>query len=191
MMIHGYTMLALGLALFYIRGTMTNLFFDVFGGAIAMLLVAASLLFIASVDWIVMGGLGRHRVRSARALLVVTTLIAICGVLLIFYTEVTIQMWCYLIGIYAFTLSIAKASVAKSWRGSKQEKFAMLTLAGVALAFSACLIAVAARGERDCLAVVAGYSIFMGIQMQLTIYFLQKQVVKAQRVVLIQMRSTF
>ena len=40
MLAHGYTMLALGLALFYIRATMTNFFFHVFGSAMALLLVA-------------------------------------------------------------------------------------------------------------------------------------------------------
>ena len=45
MLTHGYTMLLLGLALFYVRATMTNLMFYVFGGAFALLLVAGSLLF--------------------------------------------------------------------------------------------------------------------------------------------------
>ena len=38
MTIHGFAMLALGLALLYIRATMTNLLFYVLGGAFAMLL---------------------------------------------------------------------------------------------------------------------------------------------------------
>ena len=56
MLTHGYTMLALGLALFYIRATMTNLFFYVFGGAFALLLVAGSLLFIAGCGLDLRGG---------------------------------------------------------------------------------------------------------------------------------------
>jgi hypothetical protein len=57
MMAHGFAMLALGLGLFYIRGTMTNSFFDVIACAFAMLLVTGSLLFIAAVDWICAVGL--------------------------------------------------------------------------------------------------------------------------------------
>jgi hypothetical protein len=175
MVIHGYTMLALGLTLLYVRGTMTNLFFDVFGGAIAMLLVAASLLFIASLDWILAAGLGRRKLRSLRGLLAVSTAVAVCGVLLILYPGTTVQMWCYLIAIYAFALSIAKASLARSWNGSKREQLAMYVLAGITFAFSGCLAAVARHDERSCLEVVAGYSVFMGLQMLLTIYFLQNQ----------------
>ena len=61
MLVHGCSMVLLGLALFYIRSTMTNLFFYVFGSAFALLLVAASLLFITGVDWICAMGLGRHQ----------------------------------------------------------------------------------------------------------------------------------
>jgi hypothetical protein len=85
MLIHGYTMLVLGLALFYIRATMTNLFFYVFGGAFALLLVAGSLLFIAGVDWICAAGLGCQQVSRLRGLLFVSTAAAACSLFLILY----------------------------------------------------------------------------------------------------------
>jgi hypothetical protein len=59
----------------------------------------------------------------------------------------------------------------------------MYALAGIAFAFSACLAAVAGQNEREPLAVVAAYSIFMGFQMLLTMYLLQKQKVKARGIV--------
>jgi hypothetical protein len=37
MVAHGYVMVGLGLVLFYLRATMSNLFFYVFGGAFAFL----------------------------------------------------------------------------------------------------------------------------------------------------------
>ena len=61
MIMHGVAMVALGLELFYIREAMTNRFYDVFGFALAMLLVAASLLFIAVLDWICAAGLGSQQ----------------------------------------------------------------------------------------------------------------------------------
>src|ERR1700685_1022842 len=94
MLTHGYTMLALGLALFYIRATMTNLFFYVFGGAFALLLVAGSLLFIAGVDWIRAAGLGIPPVRRLRGLLFVSTGAAACCVFLILYPGTTVEMVC-------------------------------------------------------------------------------------------------
>ena len=42
MFLHGLAMITLGLALFYVRATKTNLLFYVFGGAFAVMLVVAS-----------------------------------------------------------------------------------------------------------------------------------------------------
>ena len=108
MTIHGFAMLALGMSLFYIRATMTNLLFYVFGGAFALLLVAASLLFIAGVDWLCAAGLGRHQVSRFRGLLFLSTAIAACGVFLILYPGENIRMLCYLLAVYALSLSVGK-----------------------------------------------------------------------------------
>jgi hypothetical protein len=178
MVIHGWTMLGLGLALFYIRSTMTNLLFNVIGGALALLLVAASLLFIAGVDWICAAGLGCHRVGSLRGFLLVSTAAAACSVFLIFYPGATLQMLCYVLTVYALSLSAGKVALARSWTGTAREHTVMYILAGIGFAFAGALLAVAGRGERESLAVVAGYSLFMGVQMLLSMYFLQWQVVK-------------
>ena len=181
MLIHGYTMLALGLALFFIRATMTNLFFYVFGGAFALLLVAGSLLFIAGVDWICAAGLGCHQVSRLRGLLFVSTGAAACSVFLILYPGTTVQTVCYVAAAYALSLSAGKFSLARSWNGSKREQAIMYVLAFVALAFSGCLVAFAGRDDRQSLGVLASYSLFMGFQMLLTMYFLERQMLKMAR----------
>ena len=179
MLIHGFAMLALGLALFYIRATMTNLFFYVFGGAFAALLVAASLLFIAGVDWFCAAGVGRRQVARLRGLLLLSTAVAAGSVILILCPGATIQMLSYLIAIYALALSVGKFGLARSWNGSRREQAVMYILAVVALAFSAALVGFAGEDDRATLAVVASYSLFMGFQMLLTMYFLQQQAFKA------------
>ena len=181
MMIHGCAMLALGLALFYIRATMTNLFFYVFGSAFALLLVAASLLFIAGIDWICAAGLGCRQTSGLRGFLFLSTAVAALSVVLILYPGATIQMLCYLIAIYALALCVGKFGLARSWNGSGREQAVMYVLAGIALAFTICLVAVAGQDDRESLAVVAGYSVFMGLQMLLTMYFLQQQALKSIR----------
>ena len=108
MIIHGFAMLALGLSLFYVRATMTNLLFYVFGGAFALLLVAASLLFIAGVDWLCAAGLGRQQVSRLRGLLFLSTAVAACGVFLILYPGENIRMLCYVLAVYALSLSCGK-----------------------------------------------------------------------------------
>jgi hypothetical protein len=178
MTIHGFAMLALGLELFYIRATMTNLLFYVFGGAFAMLLVAASLLFIAGVDWICAAGLGSQQVIRLRGLLFLSTAAAASSVFLILYPGSSIRMLCYVIAVYALLLGIGKVGLAGSWHGTKREQAIMYILAGIALAFSASLVVFAGQDERDALAVVASYSLFMGLQMLLSMYFLQQQALK-------------
>jgi len=178
MTIHGFAMLALGLALFYIRATMTNLLFYVIGGAFALLLVAASLLFIAGVDWICAAGLGRRQVSRLRGFLFLSTAAAACTVFLILYPGSTIRMLCYVLAVYALSLSLGKFGLARSWNGTKREQAVMYILAGVALAFSAALVAFAGQDDRESLAVVATYSLFMGFQMLLTMYFMQQQALK-------------
>jgi hypothetical protein len=80
---------------------------------------------------------------------------------------------CYGLAIYALSLSLGKFGLARWWNGSKREQAVMYILAGVALAFSAAQVAFAGQDDRDSLAVVASYSLFMGFQMLLTMYFLQ------------------
>jgi len=173
MTIHGFVMLALGLGLFYIRAAMTNLLFYVFGSAFALLLVAASLLFIAGVDWICAAGLGCRQVSRLRGFLFLSTAAAGCSVFLILYPGSTVRLLCYGLAVYALSLSLGKFGLARSWNGTKREQVVMYILAVVALAFSGALVAFAGQDDRESLAVVASYSLFIGFQMLLTMYFLQ------------------
>jgi hypothetical protein len=178
MLVHGCSMVLLGLALFYIRSTMTNLFFYVFGSAFALLLVAASLLFIAGVDWICAMGLGRHQVSKLRGFLFLSTAVAGCSLLLVFFPGATLQMLCYLLAFYALSLSVGKFSFARSWNGSKREQSVMYVLAFVALVFSVCLVGFSSADDRTSLSLVGSYSVFMGLQMLLAMYFLQRQMLR-------------
>jgi uncharacterized membrane protein HdeD (DUF308 family) len=178
MTIHGCIMLALGLALFYIRAMMTNLFFYVLGGALALLLVAGSLLLIAGVDWLCVVGLGWRQTKRLRSLLLVSTAVALCCLLLIFYPRGTIRLLCYVLATYSLLLGAAKLGFARSWNGSPGEHLVMYLMAGLALAFGGALLLVAPADNRDALAVIAAFSLFMGAQMLLTMYFLQRQVLK-------------
>jgi hypothetical protein len=178
MLVHGCSMVLLGLALFYTRATMTNLFFCVFGSAFALLLVAASLLFIGGVDWICAMGLGCRQVRKLRGLLSLSTAAAVCSLLLIFFPGATLEMLCYLLAFYALSLSAGKFSLARSWRGNKREQSVMYVLAFLALAFSVCLAGFSSDDDKRSLLLVGSYSLFMGLQMLLTMYFLQQQMLR-------------
>ena len=136
--------------------------------------VASSLLLIAGVDWICAAGLGFRQVSRLRGFLSLSTAVAACSVFLILYPGSSIRMLCYVLAVYALLLSLGKFGLARSWNGTKREQAVMYILAGVALAFSAALVAFAGQDDRESLALVATYSLFMGFQMLLTMYFLQQ-----------------
>jgi hypothetical protein len=175
MTVHGFTMLALGLGLLYIRASMTAPLFYVLGGAFTALLVAASLLFVAGLDWLCAASLGRRQVSRLRGLLILSTAVAACTVFMIFYPGSTMRLLCYVLAVYALSLSLGKFGLAMAWNGTKRERFVMYTLAVVALAFSVALVAFAGQSDRNATAVIATYSLFAGFQMLLTMYFLLQQ----------------
>jgi hypothetical protein len=175
MTIHGLAMVGLGLVLFYIRATMTNSFFYIFGTALAMLLVAASLLFIALLEWIYATGLGNREVRRFRGLLFISTVAAAGSILLIFHSGLMVNLLCYLIATYALLLGYAKFGLARAWNGNPRQRAVIYLFAIIAFVFSGLLVMVAGSDNRISLAVIAGYSCFMGLQMLLTMNFLLRQ----------------
>ena len=88
------------------------------------------------------------------------------------------QMLCYVLAVYALLLSVGKFGLAKLWNGTRREQGAMYLLGGIALVFSASLVGFAGHDDRASLAVIASYSLFMGFQMLLTMYFLQQRSLK-------------
>ena len=171
MTINAFVLFALGLGLFYIRATMTTVLFYVFGEIFALALVAAALLLIAGVEWLCSAGLV-HQLGWVRGLLFLSTTAAVCSVFLLLYPGSSIRMLCYVLAVYALSLSLGKLGFARSWKGTKREQVVMYILGGVGLTFSGALVAFAGQDDRDALAVIATYSLFMGFQMLLTMYFL-------------------
>ncbi len=178
MTIHGLSLLALGVALLYIRASMTNVYFYFFGGAVAILLVAASLLFIAGIDWMCAAGLGWGHAKRLKGLIVLSIVTAACGLFLVFYPGGNIRTLSHVVAGYAFFMSLGKFGLARSWSGTIHERTVMYLLALVALAFSVALAAFAGPDDRRTLMVIAGYCMFMGLQMLLTMSFLQQHMVR-------------
>jgi hypothetical protein len=174
MVVNGLAMVALGLGLLYIRETMTDLFYYMFGCAFAVLLVAASLLFIAVLDWICAAGLGPYQISRLRGLPFLGTAAAVSSVVLILIPGSTIKMLCYFIAVYALVLSVGKFRLARYWRGTNRQQAVMYVLASIAFVFSALLVAVAGQDERNALAVLASYSLFIGLQILLSPYYFRQ-----------------
>jgi hypothetical protein len=173
MMFHGFSMLMLGMLLLYIRETMA--FFYAYGCALAMLLIAASLILLAALDWICIVGQGAERASKLRGVLFISVGAAASGAVLALSPGATIKMFCYLIAFYALLLSFGKYKLARYWNGPEHIRIVMYVLAAVALLFGVLLLLMAGGDERNVITLLASYSLFMGAQMLLTIFYLHEE----------------
>ena len=120
MMLHGFCMSMLGMLLLHVRETMAH--FYAFGCALAMLLIAASLIMLAALDWICVVGQGAEQASKLRGILSISVGAAFGGVVLALYPGATISLFCYLIAFYALLLSFAKFNLARYWSGPERAR---------------------------------------------------------------------
>jgi len=172
MMLHGFSMSMLGMLLLYVRETMA--YFYAFGCALAMLLIAASLILIAALDWICVVGQGAEQASKLRGVLFISVGAAAGGVVLALYPGATIRMFCYLIAFYALLLSFAKFNLARYWSGPERARIVMYVFAAIALLFGMLMLVMAGWDPRSVITLLAFYSLFMGAQMLLTIFYLHE-----------------
>jgi hypothetical protein len=171
MMLHGITMLTLGMLLFYVRDTI--LLFHAFGCALAMLLMAGSLVMLAVLDWICVAAQGAHQASKLRGLLFVSAGAAAIGVVLSLWPGATIRMFGYVVAVYALLLGFGKYQLARNWQGSQWVHRLMYVLAFVALLFGVALLVSAGWDEREVITLIAFYSLFTGAQIILSMFYLQ------------------
>lgn len=162
MLSHGIAMLALGFGLLYIRAAMTNRFFDLLGCVFALLLMAASLLFIALSDLFCI--IEARHLSGLRGLLAMSLVAAGAGAVLVFYPCVTLRGVCACASAYALLLGLGKLHLAHHWPGAG--KPILYGLAGIAFCASAFLALTADRAtdDRGTLLALALYSLFVGLQ---------------------------
>jgi hypothetical protein len=90
-MVHDCLALWLGLALFYSRATMTNLFFEAAAVVIAVVLAAATLILAAITDWFAALNAGTKSVHRSTFCLAAGTALTLAGVLLAYYPIVYME----------------------------------------------------------------------------------------------------
>jgi hypothetical protein len=133
LMAHGIGMVAIGLALFYVRATMTNFIFDIFGSIFALMLVAASLLLSAMLDWVCAVGVGLHHFVELRRYLFLGIVSAGAGLFFVLYPAASLQPLCYFIAGYALFLGMGKLWLARYWDCAKPLKIVLNVLGGIAV----------------------------------------------------------
>ena len=175
LMAHGVEMVGIGLALFYVRATMTNFIYDIFGSIFALMLIAASLLLSAMLDWVCAVGIGIQHFIELRRYLFLSMISAGAGLFFVLYPAASIRLICYFSAAYALFLGIGKLWLAQHWDVGRSLKTALRVLGGIAVCFSGVLVAVGDKEDRSAIALLALYSIFVGGQMLLTTSYLYRQ----------------
>jgi uncharacterized membrane protein HdeD (DUF308 family) len=108
----------------------------------------------------------------------VSTVAAASSVFLLLDARSTVRLLCYFLALYSLLLGVGKVFLARYWKGTPGDQVGVYILAGLSVAFSALLVLVAGQDERTALAVVAGYSLFVGLLMLFSTYYLQQQMAK-------------
>ncbi len=172
--VHGIAMLGVGIALLYIRATMTNVVFYVFGCLCALLLVSVSLLFSATLDWIYAAGIAPHHRTELKWYLLLS---AVSGAGALFFAvapSASIRLLCYFIAVHSLLLGVAKLRLARHWKRRMQEKIVVTLLGCITACFAVVLVAIANGNARNAIAVLAAYVIFVGMQALLYMVWLYR-----------------
>lgn len=172
LLLHGFALLTLGMLLFYVRGTME--YFHAFGCALGMLLIASSLILLAVLDWICIVGQDPEQASKLRGVLMTSVGAAVGGVVLALYPGATIRMFCYLIAVYTLLLGFGKYQLYRNLTVTDRVRMILIALAAIAFLFGVVLILVAGWDERMVITVLGFYSLFMGVQMILSMFYLHE-----------------
>lgn len=161
---HGFAMLMLGCGLLYIRAAMTNRLFELMGCVFALLLIAASLLFIALSD--VVSIIEARHLSGLRGLLAMSLVAAAAGACLVFDPGISLRAICACAAAWSLLLGVGKIHLANHWIGPRRWKAFLYALAVLSFCFCAALALTAARaaGDRGPLLAIAVDSLAIGVE---------------------------
>jgi len=133
---HGVLALCLGLALFYLRTTMTNQIFEAVAVVIAMTLAAAALVLGGIADWFAAWNEGTKHLHRVVFYLLAGLAFALTGVFLGIYSQVSMQMLVIFAAIHAVAFGVL--ALALSWRAGRHvlERRGMYLFGLVSIVFS-------------------------------------------------------
>jgi hypothetical protein len=167
----------LGLALLWIRSTMTNLLFEVAGCITAVLLTAAGLLLIGALDLV--GGLairkGHRRELHLYLFLGATSMIA--GLVFWFSSWGSVQILACLAGLQGLFWGVWDLRMASHLRDHPRERTALRILGFITLVLGCLLVVGMEQSSRTALVLLGLYSTYIGIHVFLigvyVLYFVE------------------
>ncbi|MHB1857383.1 MAG: hypothetical protein ACYCPM_08100 [Acidobacteriaceae bacterium] len=163
LIIEGLLMIGLGLTLFWVSTTMTNIFFEATGSIVAVLITAMGLLLVGVIDCI--AGLAVHRNHRRELhvylLLGITSLVA--GLFFWLSTWGSVQLLALLAGLQGLVWGGWDLHFASRLHAHPRERMIMRILGGITILLGLLLIAGMELTSRGALVLLAGYSTYIGI----------------------------
>ena len=167
LVVQGILMIALGLALFWVRSTMTNIVFEATGTVVAVLLTAAGLLLIGVIDGI--GGLALHRGHRRELHFYLFFAALAMGAGLFFWLSPwgSVQMLAVLAGLQGLIWGGWHLRFASHLRDHPRERKALHWLGAITLALGMLLVIGMEFTSRGALFLLATYVTYIGIHILL------------------------
>ena len=167
LIVQGILMIALGLALFWVRFTMTNILFEATGTVVAVLLTAAGLLLIGVIDGI--GGLALHHGHRRELHFYLFFAALAMGAGLFFWLSPwgSVQILAVLAGLHGLIWGGWDLRFASHLRDHPREQKAMRVMGAITLALGALLVIGMELTSRSALFLLAAYVTYIGIHILL------------------------
>lgn len=163
----GILMIALGLALFWVRSTMTNIVFEATGCVVAVLLTAAGLLLIGVIDCI--GGLALHHGHRRELHFYLFFAALAMGAGLFFWMSPwgSVQLLAVLAGLQGLIWGGWDLRFASHLRDHPRERKALRLLGAITLALGVLLVIGMEFTSRGALFLLGTYVTYIGIHILL------------------------
>ena len=166
LVIHGVLAFCLGLALFYLRATMTNRVFEAMAVAIAVLLAVAALILGALSDWFAAWGEGIKHLQRSTFYLLSGLALATVGVFFGVYAPISLQWLVVLAAVHAFAFGLLGMTIALRAKRYGWESGVVFLFGIVSIAFSGGMAALARQlDNREATGILGIYFCFVGVKL--------------------------
>ncbi len=172
--VHGALALSLGLALLYLRATMTNLLFEVVATAVAITLSIAALMMAALTDWIAAFAARQKHIHKAVFYVLAGAFFAAIGFYAVWYPEVSMQLLLILAAVHAAVAGIWSIFFILEHNHTLAGKIAVFVVGLISFFFASTLALSQHASNSDAIALLGAYTIFIGLKMLFFAWRLRK-----------------
>lgn len=163
LVIQGVLMIGLGLTLFWLSTTMTNILFEATGSLVAVLVTAVGLLLVGIIDGIAGLAVHKNHRRELHVYLVLGITSFVAGLFLWLSPWGTVQLLALLAGLQALAWGGWDLHFAFNLRDQPRERTVMYVLGAITIAVGVVLIGGMELTSRGALLLLAIYATYIGI----------------------------